>query len=58
MDFLYPTENINEILCYYRLETNNKMPHIFSTHGFKHFLQLNSKLLNVVDQDAWLRTER
>lgn len=32
--------------------------HIFSTHGFKHLLQLNSQLLDVVDQDAGLRTER
>lgn len=33
------------------------MTHIFPTHGFKHLLQLNSQLLNVVDQDAGLRTE-
>lgn len=32
--------------------------HIFSTHGFKHLLQLNSQLLDVVDQDAGLSTER
>lgn len=30
--------------------------HVFSTHGFKHFLKLNSQLLDVVDQDAGLKT--
>lgn len=28
--------------------------HIFSSHGFKHLLQLDSELLDVIDDDAWL----
>lgn len=35
-----------------------KPTHIFPTHGFKHLLQLDSQLLDVVDQDAGLHTER
>lgn len=31
--------------------------HIFATHGFEHLLQLDSQLLDVVDQDAGLHTE-
>lgn len=29
--------------------------HIFASHGLKHLLQLNSELLDVVDDDTWLR---
>lgn len=29
--------------------------HIFASHGLKHLLQLNSELLDVVDDDTGLR---
>lgn len=32
--------------------------YIFASHGLKHFLQLNSELLDVVDDDTWLSGER
>lgn len=32
--------------------------HIFASHGLKHLLQLNSELLDVIDDDTWLRGER
>lgn len=28
--------------------------HIFASHGLKHLLQLNSELLDVIDDDTWL----
>lgn len=36
----------------------SRITHIFSTHGFKHLLQLNSQLLDVVDQDAGLTRQQ
>lgn len=35
-------------------EAQEKNTHIFSTHGFKHFFQLNPQLLDVINQDAGL----
>lgn len=32
--------------------------YIFASHGLKHLLQLNSELLDVIDDDTWLREER
>lgn len=32
--------------------------HVFSSHGLKHLLQLNSELLDVIDDDTWLRGDR
>lgn len=32
--------------------------HIFASHGLKHLLQLDSELLDVIDDDTWLREEQ
>lgn len=32
--------------------------HIFASHGLKHLLQLDSELLDVIDDDTWLREEK
>lgn len=32
--------------------------HIFASHGLEHLLQLNSELLDVIDDDTWLRGEQ
>ncbi len=61
-DQIHKTKLVNNTGWELELEREQKkkirITHIFSTHGFKHLLQLNSQLLDVVDQDAGLRTER
>lgn len=42
----------------YTHSLENKITHIFPSHGFKHLLQLNPQLLDVVNQYAGLRTQK
>lgn len=41
-----------------RRRKKKKNTYIFATHGFEHLLQLDSELLDVVDQDAGLHTQK
>lgn len=34
------------------------LSYLFGTHRFKHLLKLDTQLLDIIHQDAWLRTNR
>lgn len=50
--------NINTSVIIITTLTTCMETYIFASHGLKHLLQLNSELLDVIDDDTWLREER
>lgn len=57
--FFFTMKNLNDIMSTVEVQGEKKKnTYIFATHGFKHLLQLDSQLLNVVDQNARLHTEK
>lgn len=34
------------------------LSYLFGTHRFKHLLKLDTQLLDIIHQDAWLRTNK
>lgn len=34
------------------------LSYLFGTHRFKHLLKLDTQLLDIINQDTWLRTKR